>query len=213
MSARGVMVFGVIGVLGIGASMVVDRWALDALVVEGAGREDWNRALRVCGYVPTWIVVGIVMALLDTRRLRTGAGIVGRHALARGIGVVLGALAGGAAAEVLKLVVRRARPDPEVAGYAFRAFGEGTFDSGGLGFPSSHTAVAFGAAWSLQRMHPEARVVWIALGAGCGATRLMAGAHWASDVVGAAVVSYAVVWALGRVGLVPVGRGREDGLR
>ena len=210
MSLRRVGVFFVVSAAAVGSAVALDRWALGALVVADAGREDWNRALRVCGYVPVWLVVGAAMVLIDTRRVRSRMGIVGQHALARGIGLALGAAAGGGAAEVMKLVVRRLRPDPEVAGYVFRSFDEGLFDSGGLGFPSSHTAVAFGAAWALCRMHPEARVVWLSIGIGCGATRLMAGAHWMSDVIGAAVVSYAVVWALAKAGIVASGRAAEE---
>ena len=213
MSARGVAIFVGVGLVVMGAATALDQWAVGALVDKSLAQEDWNRGLRVLGYVPTWLVVGAAMVVIDMRRVRDGLMRAGEDALGRGLGVVVGALAGGAAAEIMKLIVRRERPDAEHAGYVFRSFADGTFDSGGLGFPSSHTAVAFGAAWALCRMHPEGKVLWVLLGLGCGMTRVMAGAHWVSDVVGAALVAYAAVWGLSRVGLVARQGRREDALR
>ena len=54
--------------------------------------------------------------------------------------------------------------------------------------PSSHTLVAFGAAAALAALFPRTRWVWYALAAGCGVSRVLAQAHFLSDVTVAAVV-------------------------
>jgi membrane-associated phospholipid phosphatase len=59
--------------------------------------------------------------------------------------------------------------------------------------------VAFGAAWWLCRLYPRGSALWIAIGAACGFSRLWRNAHFASDVVGAALVAYLVVAALWRL--------------
>ena len=67
-----------------------------------------------------------------------------------------GAHAAGIVGELLKILVRRMRPPDVGSAYAFRAFSDHPFSSRGLGFPSSHAVVAFGAAAILSRMFPRA---------------------------------------------------------
>ena len=105
---------------------------------------------------------------------------------------------GGVVAEVLKLLVRRLRPDAETFGYAFRAFTDGPLSNRGMGMPSSHTLVAFAGAFALARLFPGATWVWILLAAGCGLTRVLATAHFLSDTVTAACVGWAVAALLDR---------------
>jgi membrane-associated phospholipid phosphatase len=65
--------------------------------------------------------------------------------------------------------------------------------------PSGHTAVAFGAAAMLCRLHPSAWPVWLAIATGCGVTRILARAHYLSDVVAGAFVGLAagaIIWSL-----------------
>jgi membrane-associated phospholipid phosphatase len=86
----------------------------------------------------------------------------------------------------------------ETGEYIFRAWSERTFSSGGLGMPSSHAVVAFGAAAMLSRLFPRARPVWWLLGWGCGLTRVLHGRHFVSDVVLAAIVGWliaALLWS------------------
>ena len=90
------------------------------------------------------------------------------------------------------------RPPDVGSAYAFRAFSDHPLSSRGLGFPSSHAVVAFGAAAILSRMFPRARVVWYAAAVGCAVSRLLAHAHYLSDVVAAALIGIAVAALLWR---------------
>ena len=168
---------------------VLDPWAYHALRLDGVYSGDLGRLLRVQGFLPTWIVVGVVLALHDPERgwrvLRGRGGLL-----------VLSAGLGGVVAEGLKLVFRRLRPG-ELGEYVFRPFTERPFHSGGLGLPSSHALVAFGAAAMLSRLFPRARLLWWSLAWGCALSRVAAGAHFLSDVVVAAVLGWlvgALVW-------------------
>jgi membrane-associated phospholipid phosphatase len=57
--------------------------------------------------------------------------------------------------------------------------------------------VAFSAAAMLSRLFPRAAPVWYAFAIGCGLSRVLAGAHFVSDIAVAALAGYAVtalVW-------------------
>ena len=101
----------------------------------------------------------------------------------------------GASAEVLKLVFRRLRPAETSPDYVFRPLLEDTWSNRGLGMPSSHMMVAMGAAVVLARLFPRTRWIWYPLAVGCGYTRILAGAHYASDVV----VGGVAAWLIGTV--------------
>ena len=105
---------------------------------------------------------------------------------------------GGLAAEILKLLIRRERPAVHDGLYGFRDFGERTWSTAGLALPSSHTLVAFAGAAMLARLYPRARWVGYTLAAGCAATRVLARAHFVSDVVLAAGLGWLVAWALSK---------------
>jgi membrane-associated phospholipid phosphatase len=105
---------------------------------------------------------------------------------------------GGLVAELAKLGFRRVRPGEIPGEYVFRALGDRPFYSGGLGLPSSHTLVAFSGAAILARLFPRAAPVWFLLAAGCGFTRVEAGAHYVSDVVVAGILGWSVGWAVWR---------------
>jgi membrane-associated phospholipid phosphatase len=157
--------------------------------VADVNNEDWGRMLRVMGFVPLWLAASAALVLQQRtpwRRIpRSDGGLI-----------VGGALLGGIAAELLKLIVRRRRPG-ELGEYVFRSFSDRPFSTGGLGLPSSHALVAFGAAAVLSRLFPRARIVWWSLAWGCAFTRVATGAHFLSDVVVAACVGWllgALVW-------------------
>jgi membrane-associated phospholipid phosphatase len=65
-------------------------------------------------------------------------------------------------------------------------------DTSGLGLPSSHAAVAFAAGFMVWFVYPRAGPVALAVAAGCGLTRMLAGAHFGTDVFVAGVVGYAI---------------------
>ena len=186
-----------------GAALLGGAHALDAVVYERAFDEsvrpgdpgDWYRLLRVAGYLPTWLLVGAALYLVDRARgPRAGA-------WRRGVAVVASAALAGGLAELVKLLVRRLRPSITEGAYAFRPFAEDTLSTSGVGMASSHAAVAFGAALALSRLHPPAAPVFLLVAAGCAWTRLLDRAHFLSDLAGAVCVAYgavAIVWWIGR---------------
>jgi len=58
--------------------------------------------------------------------------------------------------------------------------------------------VAFGAAAILARLFPRAKCVWYAAATGCAVSRLLAHAHYLSDVVAGALLGIAAGWAIWR---------------
>lgn len=189
MQSRVWLRFAAISAVLILAALAVDRWAYEHLVHAGVYDEDWGRLLRVQGFWPLWLLVASALALQDwPKRLAGGT----RAALRRG-GLLLGsATVAGIVGEILKLLLRRERPRAHGGEYFFRPFDERTFSTGGLALPSSHTIVAFGAAFMLCRLFPRAAPIWILLAAGCGFTRVLVQAHFVSDIVVAAVAAWAV---------------------
>jgi membrane-associated phospholipid phosphatase len=105
---------------------------------------------------------------------------------------------GGIVCELLKLLLRRERPSAHEGAHVFRDFSERTFSTGGLALPSSHVMVAFSAAAILAYMFPRARAVWFVLATGCALTRVLARAHFVSDVVLAALCGILVATLLWR---------------
>ncbi|MEM9559571.1 MAG: phosphatase PAP2 family protein [Planctomycetota bacterium] len=152
-------------------------WALFDPDVTG---DDWYWMLRILGDLRVWAVVSGALLL---------AGLAGR----RPASVMLGAIIGGAITELGKLLVGRERPinngipqitqDPADPLYIWKGPLGAFSDSSNLGIPSSHTGVALGGAAALALLFP--RVGWLAipLALGCGVSRMLTGAHYASDVV------------------------------
>ena len=153
--------------------------------------KDWGRLLRSMGYLPTWGVIALAFWLQQRDHPH---GDQRRYAWA----LLLGPALGGGVAEVLKLCIRRLRPDPELFGYTFRSIADGPWSNRGMGMPSSHVLVAFGGAAVLARLYPRARWLWYALAAGCAATRVLAMGHFLSDVVVAAVLGVLVGGLVGQ---------------
>lgn len=176
--------FWVLAIVSIVLAHVLDPVAFRYLRVEDIYGDDFGRMLRVMGYVPLWLAAGAAVMLEERTPWR-------RMARSRGGLIIAGSIVGGIAAELAKLIVRRRRPG-ELGEYVFRPFTERTFSTGGLGMPSSHALVAFGAAAVLSRIYPRARIVWWGLAWGCGLSRVVDGAHFLSDVVAAAVIGWLV---------------------
>lgn len=171
-----------------------DPLVLHVVPENRASARDWARALRVLGYAPSWLVLAIAFVLLDWDGDRWRRGLL----------IVFGTKLSGLLADGMKLLIRRERPPDDDAlhllevwpGYVFRAFSETPLSSAGLGMPSSHAAVAFGGMFMLCYLHPRASLVWIVLALGTGLTRILAEAHYVSDVVLAGIIGWITVRAL-----------------
>jgi membrane-associated phospholipid phosphatase len=187
--SRQVMYLVALAITAIVVAHLLDGAAFRFVRVERIHEQDLGRMFRVMGFLPLWLFAGAALILHERPRLK-------RAWRSRGGLLMAGATLGGIAAELMKLVVRRLRPG-ELGEYVFRPFTERPFSTGGLGMPSSHALVAFGAAAILSRMFPRAWIVWWTLAWGCGFTRVAAGAHFFSDVAVAAITGWvvgAVVW-------------------
>lgn len=169
--------------------MLRDRWVYDHWYVADLYDLDWARLLRQMGWYPTWVLAALALWL--TRR---GASAV---AARRDALYLLAAPAvAGIVCEVLKLLIRRQRPETNGGEYGFRPWSDDPFSTAGLATPSSHTMVAFGAATALARLFPGARWVWYSLAAGCAATRVLAHAHFLSDVTLGALLGWSAGWGV-----------------
>lgn len=173
---------------------LLDRWIWQTVTLSPErfaviSRKDWYQLLRQLGYLPTWIAAGLVLIAADWAARRPV--FPARERVRRGLVLFLSAGLGGLAAEIVKGVVRRHRPG-ETGRYVFDWFVGPGYDGPGLGLASSHAGVAFGAAFMLMRLFPGTGPIVVLLAIGCAWTRLLAGAHFATDVVVAAMMSYAV---------------------
>lgn len=146
---------------------------------------------RAAGYLPSWIVVGAALLLQarpgrpEPRTHRPAGGWAGLLIIAAA------ALAGGVA-EILKPLLGRLRPNLTNGVHAYRGYPGLDSAKVAYGLPSSHAAVAFGAAFMVAFLYPRAGVVALLAAVGCGVTRVLAGAHFATDILAAGVVGYAV---------------------
>lgn len=173
----------IIAAVAVVAAHGLDEIAWRSMRVLSVNDKDWGRVLRSMGYLPTWGVIALAFWLQQSNDPRRGP-----YAWA----LVLGPALGGGVAELLKLLIRRLRPDPDLFGYTFRSFADGPWSNRGMGMPSSHTLVAFAGAAVLAQLFPKARWLWYVLAGGCAATRVLALGHFLSDVTVAAVLGVMV---------------------
>lgn len=190
--------------------MLADRWAYDHVWHNNLYDLDWARFLREMGWLPTWGVAALAMWLITQRRGGTAAATATASATAdatsaaavagpsprAALYLVLAPTVSGIACEVLKLLIRRERPELYGGEYGFRAWSDHPFSTAGLASPSSHAMVSFAAATALARIFPRARWVWYSLAAGCAATRVIARAHFVSDVTLGALLGWSVGWGV-----------------
>lgn len=150
---------------------------------------DWYRLLRAMGWAPTWLIAAAAMALIDSRHWSK----LNWRSTTRSILLLIGMGGTAGLAELFKIIARRLRPDATDGFTLARSWLDEPLSSSGLSMPSSHAAVAFGACLMLCHIFPRASVIWVALAAGCGATRILANAHFASDIFVAAALGWIVV--------------------
>lgn len=127
-----------------------------------------------------WLAAAIAAWLIVRALVQPDAQRV-RVALRRGVLLFVCAAGAGLAAEGLKLVFRRQRPELADGFYSFRF--DNFFSASGLGLPSSHAAVAAGAAAAMWVLWPRLRAAWITIAALCIIGRVLSGAHFVSDAL------------------------------
>jgi len=176
-----------------------DQWTFHHFIFRGINERPWGRMLRLAGYLPLWGIVALALVLHDwvPRKLSTL-----RRASRRGLLLFWSATLAGIIAELLKIAFHRERPGPTNGVPVFRSWSDQPFSTAQLGLPSSEVAVAFAAATILARLFPDAWLLWYALAAGCGFTRVASGAHFMSDVILGALVGYVsalILWRRSRL--------------
>ena len=173
----------------LGVPMLADRWAYDNWYIADLYDRDWARLLRQMGWFPTWVGAALVLYLTqrkaDALRAKWNAGYL-----------LLAPAVAGIICEVLKLLIRRERPEINGGDYGFRPWSDEPFSTAGLATPSSHTMVAFAAATALDRIFPGARWAWYSLAAGCAVTRVLAHAHFVSDITLGMLLGWSVGWGV-----------------
>lgn len=169
--------------------MLRDRWVYDHWYIADLYDRDWARLVRQMGWFPTW--AGAALAVYLTQRRADAIKAKWNAAY-----LLLAPAVAGIVCEVLKLLIRRERPEINGGDYGFRPWSDEPFSTVGLATPSSHTMVAFAAATALDRLFPGARWVWYSLAAGCAVTRVLAHAHFVSDITLGALLGWSVGWGV-----------------
>lgn len=167
------------------AAHLGDHWAWIHLARPDVYDRDFGRMWRIFGYLPLWLIAALAL-WAQTRDRRTAWLLA------------LVPTAAGAICALLQVVLRRERPGLHDGHYYFRPFADRPFHGAEFGLPSSHAMVAFAAAWLLCRLYPRAWPIWVTMAAGCAVSRVLAQAHFLSDVTVGAIAAYflvAVIWS------------------
>ncbi len=130
-----------------------------------------------------------------------------RDGLRRGVFVFLVPALAGVAAELLKLITRRERPEMADGMYAFLPWPKVSilspafWDPAHLGLASSHAAVAFGGALAAGLLLPKWRIPLFVMAILCTVSRVAVGAHFLSDAFAGVAIAFgmfALVYAWDR---------------
>lgn len=159
----------------------------------------WYIALRSLGTLYPWLALGVLLLLIDLNKQSQPAR--SPNPLRRAVFLVLCPLLAGGVAEVLKPLVGRFKPEYTDGWFRFAGMTERLNRWSDLGMASSHTAVAFGAAFALSWILPRGAPLFIAGAVGCAMTRLLAGAHFLSDVYVGILIAYLSVRAIHTIDL------------
>jgi membrane-associated phospholipid phosphatase len=146
--------------------------------------------------------LGVAVLLLAVHQLDPGR----RWAIPR---VLTCALAAGATADILKMLVLRIRPyECALDGTVWSTFGQWFpvlgAGSAGQSFPSGHTATAVAFAAALIWLYPQGRFLFSLLAILVGCQRIVCVAHYLSDVLIGAAAGCLVAQFLLKVGRLPV---------
>lgn len=142
-----------------------------------------------------WPWIGLALVFIFRHWAGTDGAKV-RAGLRRGTFVFAVPAAAGLAAELLKVVTRRSRPEVMDGYYLFKEWphadllGLKFWSTSGLGLASSHAAVAFGGALAAGLLLPRWRWVLLGLAVACSISRVAVGAHFLSDVVAGTALAF-----------------------
>jgi membrane-associated phospholipid phosphatase/MFS family permease len=175
----------ILAVIALGAAMPVVQPLDNALML----------AINGLGDGPEWLYQALdphtrnYMLLLAVTVIAAAASLRRpRHVLGAALGVVLAAYLAGAALEVVKLFIERARPEEVLGGQIELSHGRSWAHL--ASFPSGHLIVTSAMAAAAASAVPVLRrplLVYVALVA---LTRVMFGAHFPIDVLVGAIVGY-----------------------
>lgn len=177
---------------GIAATAFAWIWCDAALLawaerIQSDGIEDVIRLMNRLGggMNPVMVVAFFLVAGIAYEQRRWVS-----HALA----MAIAGLGAGIAAQIVKHLVGRARPELWL-GTAHYAPGSST------SFPSGHTVGAFALAGVLvfSARSRTLRVVAFLLAAGVGLSRILAFRHWTSDVTASAAIGLLIAWIVVRI--------------
>lgn len=140
----------------------------------------WAYALGYfAGTMWPWLVLAVIVIFRGWLSTRPGAAMAG---VGKGLFVIAVTGVAGGSAELLKLVVRRLRPDASDGWYIFRAYSDRPLSAEDLGLASSHAAIAVAAALVVGGIYPRVRWLLWALAPVCAIGRVLVGAHFVSDI-------------------------------
>ncbi len=125
--------------------------------------------------------------------------------------VAVCALAAGGAADLLKMILARSRPEClslDFSGSVWATFRQWLPMLRNLSetqsFPSGHTATAAGFAAALIWLYPQGRLLFTLLAVLVGCQRIVSGAHFPSDVCAGAAAGLVAATFLLHLGRLPV---------
>lgn len=172
----------------VAAAHAGDRWAVEHLTDRTLVHAWWYRPLRWLGDARTWAAVTVVLMLVEWKLGRLWRGASTRLTAPAATLLPLSVAIGGVAAEGLKPLIGRKRPE-DVPGTAYEFWSwSKRIPWSDCGIPSSHTAVVFGAAGALWFIDRRLGVLVGLLGCGTALTRIVNANHYLSDTVAGAVL-------------------------
>jgi len=186
-------VFIILAVLAFAVATALDKPTY-RIIYNPDGVPEWAYlAVRQLGEFYTWLIIAPLVMFADQllRAPRTWLG-----SFERCLHIIWSPMFAGVFATLIKLTIRRERPDLHDGAYVFRAWDDMRWQSNDLGLPSGHASVAFGGAWMLAMMYPRLAPVWLLGATLCSFSRLMTRAHFVSDVVAGCILGYLVAWVL-----------------
>lgn len=143
---------------------------------------------KFAGFLPIWIIVASGLFFYDRRKNEND--LLKKR---RGLLLFLSAFFAMLGAEILKIIIRRERPQALLDFLpTYRDWSGNWWENNDLGMPSSHTATAFGAAFALCYLFPRYKILWLILAIGCALSRIVQQAHTLTDVYVAAILALVI---------------------